>query len=511
MVVVGDYEVGRPLGVGATGRVHLGEHKETGHVVALKIVPRNFLLHGGQLARAIRREIAVLKLIASGNSAAEGVLALHDVFDTEESIVLALEYCTGGDLFELLLRQGRLPIPRAREYFVQLAKALYVCHKRGVCHRDLKPENILISSDGKLKIADFGMSGLLNPASLLETSCGSPQYCAPEVLLGQRYSGSAGDTYSLGIILFAMITGGLPYSDDNLRRLTRKVSSGVFYMPPEVPEDAASLIRSMLVVDPAQRVSLEAVLQSSWVGAGSLPLVLEEILPSQELLPVSDPDPRIISYLADLGLGNDYMLRRRLSGKRDCLERQMYYRFVAVMSEDQLQPIKVPTATQTPTSITANICFEEEVPPEQATLEESLAEMRLSESFKEVHLNPEVSRNGTCSATVTNCPIVDVSLAHSIGCDPQAVYRTLSSQSGSCSRATSDIICDGGSTPLGLFKSESRNACSAVVQECFERSVGLHATEAEPQERIATPQTVQMPSWLNVFQMSGNFVPLPQR
>lgn len=417
MLALGNYHVGRALGEGATGRVRLGCHNHTGQLVALKIVPSNFVMHGGHIAQAVRREIAVLRLIASGDSAVEGVLALHDVVKTEDATILALEYCDGGDLFDILLQHGRLPAHVARDYFTQLVKALHACHQRGVCHRDLKPENILVSTDGSLRIADFGMSGLLNPTALLETSCGSPHYCAPEVLTGQRYSGSGADIWSLGVILFTMITGGLPFDDDNLGRLARKVCSGVFYMPPEVPEAVASLLRQMLIVNPEDRLSLESVLQCDWLQEGTIPCVTPPT-PRKQLsfpqVPVSDPDPEILGFLADLGLGNDYMLRRRLGGKRNCIERQMYYRFVAVSSKNPPEDDHTPSPlTYTPTSITENLYRHE-----QAVLGESLVKIQLSEAFK-----PDITLHCTDTATVAICEAHDGNVVVHEYCDVQQDLR----------------------------------------------------------------------------------------
>lgn len=346
---IGDYIVGKTLGTGSTGHVRLARHSVTGTLVALKIIRNERLVRRPALRAAVRREIAIMRLVAcAGVPKADiqtelAVLALHHVYETPNATVLALEYCPGGDLFELLVENGCLPLDQVHEYFVQLVRAIEYCHRRGVCHRDLKPENILITKDGRLKVADFGMAGLLNPLSLLETSCGSPQYCAPEVISGELYCGTKADVWSLGVILFAMTTGGLPFDDDNLPRLMRKVCSGMFFMPPEVPADLADLIRGMLAVDPEVRLSVEDIIKSAWFtgsphGSSGPQTTPQSLSPFMDNVhnkcaalycpPVPEPDAAIIRLLSDLGLGDAPTIRRRLIAERPSLEQRVYYQFV---------------------------------------------------------------------------------------------------------------------------------------------------------------------------------------
>lgn len=338
---IADYQVIKTLGAGSTGKVKLARHPHTNELVALKIIRKYFLTTRRNLFTKVRREIAVMKLITGNCLAVEcnphnhrkeiGVLQLLDVFDTETSFVLVLEYCRGGELFDLLVENGYLPQEQVLDLFQQLVYALEFCHNRGICHRDLKPENVLLTSSGRVKLADFGFASLLKPGSFLETACGSPQYCAPEVLLGDSYSGVKADIWSLGVVLYAMTTGGLPFDDDNLQRLMNKINSGAFYMPVEVPPELAELLTKMLTVDPAKRATLDEVKASSWFNSSA---PREEVYREEEGVtmplsrqdePVEDPDHGVMEHLRDLGLGDDPTIRRRLRSKPRCMERDFYY------------------------------------------------------------------------------------------------------------------------------------------------------------------------------------------
>lgn len=365
-VSITDYQIIKTLGVGSTGKVKLARHPITDELVALKIIRKDLINTKRHLFTKVRREIAVMKLITGNCQAVDhnngllacrnpkltqpseiGLLQLLDVFDTETSFVLVLEYCSGGELFDLLVENGYLPESQVLDLFQQLVYALDFCHKRGICHRDLKPENVLLTSDGRVKVADFGMASLLTPGCLLETSCGSPQYAAPEVILGESYAGPAADVWSLGVVLYAMTTGGLPFDDDNLQRLISKINSGAFYMPAEVSDDLADLIASMLIVDPSERATLEDVKSSKWFTSRP---PREDIYREDEGsvvgppqfwddVPVEDPDRTVLQYLRDLGLGDDPTIRRRLRSEDRCLQRDLYYQLLRLCGDSlEFQP-----------------------------------------------------------------------------------------------------------------------------------------------------------------------------
>jgi serine/threonine protein kinase len=172
-----------------------------------------------------------------------------------------LEYIEGGELFDYLIKKGRLEEREAVNYFRQIVQGVHYCHKFNICHRDLKPENLLLDKDRNIKIADFGMAALETNDRMLETSCGSPHYASPEIVAGKNYHGGPSDIWSCGIILFALLTGHLPFDDENIRRLLMKVQSGRFVMPEELSLEAKDLISRMLRINPAERISMPEILK----------------------------------------------------------------------------------------------------------------------------------------------------------------------------------------------------------------------------------------------------------
>ncbi|KAF9133496.1 hypothetical protein BGX30_012268 [Mortierella sp. GBA39] len=256
---VGPYLLGKTLGKGSSGCVKLARHRRTNEQVAIKIISKASLANRAAVNRGIEREIAIMKLINHPH-----VIRLYDVYETEKELFLIMEYVSGGELFEYLVNKGRLDEPEALRFFQQIIVGLAFCHKRKVCHRDLKPENLLLDHHRNVKIADFGMASMQKSGRLLETSCGSPHYASPEVVTGMKYDGSSSDIWSCGIILYALLTGHLPFDDENIRQLLSKVKAGKFYMPTDISASARDLISRMLTVNPRRRITMQGVMMHPW-------------------------------------------------------------------------------------------------------------------------------------------------------------------------------------------------------------------------------------------------------
>ncbi|QLL30592.1 hypothetical protein HG536_0A04100 [Torulaspora globosa] len=291
---VGPWKLGKTLGKGSSGRVRLAKNMQTGQLAAIKIVPkRNNLQSKDEVSSTlsvsyasncsnasttlnttannynnaghstvasnsygIEREIVIMKLISHSN-----VLGLYEVWENKAELYLVLEYVDGGELFDYLVSKGRLGEREAVHYFKQIIQGVSYCHSFNICHRDLKPENLLLDKKNKtIKIADFGMAALEVSNKLLQTSCGSPHYASPEIVMGKSYHGGPSDVWSCGIILFALLTGHLPFNDDNIKKLLLKVQSGKYQMPQNLSAEARDLIAKILVVNPARRLTTEEIL-----------------------------------------------------------------------------------------------------------------------------------------------------------------------------------------------------------------------------------------------------------
>mmetsp|Transcript_25549 Transcript_25549/g.42029 ORF Transcript_25549/g.42029 Transcript_25549/m.42029 type:complete len:657 (-) Transcript_25549:589-2559(-) len=332
---IGPFILGKTLGVGSTGKVKLGTHKETGQKVAIKIVKKEFLESKPSLRKKIEREIAVMKLIDHPH-----VLRLYDVFETTTHLFLVLEHIEGGELFDYLVKKGKLEPQEAHRFFRQILSGLSYCHKQLICHRDLKPENLLLDAKQNIKIADFGMASMMKEGILLETSCGSPHYASPEIVMGTKYNGMEADVWSCGVVLYALMTGKLPFDDENMQRLLGKVRSGIFTMPAHLDNDAKDLVWRMLTVDPTKRITIEGIKQHPW---------FQKYLPEGEdadedcdrdpppVEPIKDwgsVDHEILRTLRTLGWGTDDALKESLTSEEPNLEK-VFYRLLEIRKKER--------------------------------------------------------------------------------------------------------------------------------------------------------------------------------
>uniref|UniRef100_A0A6Q2Y943 Protein kinase domain-containing protein n=1 Tax=Esox lucius TaxID=8010 RepID=A0A6Q2Y943_ESOLU len=302
--------------------VKLGIHCVTCQKVAIKIVNREKLSES--VLMKVEREIAILKLIEHPH-----VLKLHDVYENKKYLYLVLEHVSGGELFDYLVKKGRLTPKEARKFFRQIISALDFCHSHSICHRDLKPENLLLDEKNNIRIADFGMASLQVGDSLLETSCGSPHYACPEVIRGEKYDGRKADVWSCGVILFALLVGALPFDDDNLRNLLEKVKLGVFHMPHFIPPDCQNLLRGMIEVDATKRLTLEQIQKHNWYIAGKNEPEPEQPVPRKvaiRTLSTEDIDPDVLESMHSLGCFRDKgKLTKDLLSDDDNQEKMIYF------------------------------------------------------------------------------------------------------------------------------------------------------------------------------------------
>ncbi|KAF6163893.1 hypothetical protein GIB67_024748 [Kingdonia uniflora] len=201
------------------------------------------------------------------------------VMGSKTKIFIVLEFITGGELFDKIVNDGRMWEDEARKYFQQLINAVDYCHSRGVYHRDLKPENLLLDMNGNLKVSDFGLSALsqqVRDDGLLHTTCGTPNYVAPEVLNDRGYDGTTADLWSCGVILFVLLAGYLPFDDSNLMNLYKKISVAEFNCPPWLSLGAMTLLVRILDPNPMTRITIPEILEDDWFKKGYQAPVFDE-------------------------------------------------------------------------------------------------------------------------------------------------------------------------------------------------------------------------------------------
>ncbi|PIA30173.1 hypothetical protein AQUCO_05700105v1 [Aquilegia coerulea] len=262
---IGKYELGRTLGEGSFAKVKFARNVENGENFAIKILDKEKLLKHKMIGQ-IKREISTMKLIRHPN-----VIRMYEVMASKTKIYIVLEFVTGGELFDKIARNGRLKEDEARKYFQQLINAVDYCHSRGVCHRDLKPENLLLDANGALKVSDFGLSALpqqVREDGLLHTTCGTPNYVAPEVVNSKGYDGAKADLWSCGVILYVLMAGYLPFEDSNLMALYKKIFKADFTCPPWFSTSAKKLVKRILDPNPVTRITIAEVIENEWFKKG---------------------------------------------------------------------------------------------------------------------------------------------------------------------------------------------------------------------------------------------------
>ncbi|KAI0973992.1 protein kinase SNF1 [Xylaria arbuscula] len=267
---IGAYNVIKTLGEGSFGKVKLAVHRSTNQQVALKIIARKKLISRDMVGR-VEREIEYLQLLRHPH-----IIKLYSVIKTQNEIIMVLEYA-GGELFDYIVSHGKLDEQQARRFFQQMICAVEYCHRHKVVHRDLKPENLLLDDQLNVKIADFGLSNIMTDGNFLKTSCGSPNYAAPEVISGKLYAGPEVDVWSCGVILYVLLVGRLPFDDDHIPSLFAKIQRGVFTIPHWIKPEAADLIRKMLQTNPVQRATIDDIRQDPWFAKDLPPYLAPQV------------------------------------------------------------------------------------------------------------------------------------------------------------------------------------------------------------------------------------------
>ncbi|XP_067863768.1 NUAK family SNF1-like kinase 1 [Heptranchias perlo] len=254
------YEFRETLGKGTYGKVKKAVDR-SGRVVAIKSIRKDKIKDEQDLVH-IRREIEIMSSLSHPH-----IINIYEVFENKDKIVIIMEYASKGDLYDFINEKQSLTEQEARHFFRQIVSAIHYCHKNGIVHRDLKLENILLDGIGNVKIADFGLSNLYHHDRFLQTFCGSPLYASPEIVNGRPYRGPEVDSWSLGVLLYTLVHGTMPFDGHDYRNLVKQITNGE-YREPTKPSDACGLIRWLLMVNPDRRATIEDVATHWWVNWG---------------------------------------------------------------------------------------------------------------------------------------------------------------------------------------------------------------------------------------------------
>ncbi|KAL3270959.1 hypothetical protein HHI36_021462 [Cryptolaemus montrouzieri] len=259
LVRVGYYELERTIGKGNFAVVKLATHIVTRTKVAIKIIDKTAL--DEENLTKIFRETAILKNLRHPH-----ITRLYQLMETNHTIYIVTEYAHKGEIFDHLVEKGRMPEEEAKRIFSQIVSAVSYCHSQGVVHRDLKAENLLLDHNMNIKLADFGFSNEYTEGCALSTWCGSPPYAAPELFLGLQYDGPKVDIWSLGVVLYVLVCGYVPFDGSSLHMLRSVVIEGKFRIPYFMSRDCEDLIRHMLVVDPEKRLTMSQIARHRWLA-----------------------------------------------------------------------------------------------------------------------------------------------------------------------------------------------------------------------------------------------------
>ncbi|XP_077522540.1 MAP/microtubule affinity-regulating kinase 3 isoform X44 [Amblyomma americanum] len=291
---IGRYRLLKTIGKGNFAKVKLAKHVPTGKEVAIKIIDKTQL--NPSSLQKLFREVRIMKMLDHPN-----IVKLYQVIETEKTLYLVMEYASGGEVFDYLVAHGRMKEKEARAKFRQIVSAVQYCHQKRIIHRDLKAENLLLDGEMNIKIADFGFSNEFVPGMKLDTFCGSPPYAAPELFQGKKYDGPEVDVWSLGVILYTLVSGSLPFDGANLKELRERVLRGKYRIPFYMSTDCENLLKKFLVLNPAKRATLEVIMKDKWMNIG---------YEDDELKPYLEPetdfgDSKRIEILMSMGYSRD--------------------------------------------------------------------------------------------------------------------------------------------------------------------------------------------------------------
>ena len=300
------YKYGKLIGRGAFGKVYLGIHKLTGLKVAIKAIDKANI-RDERKRRKVLQEVCVMKRIKHRN-----VVKLFEVFESSRHLLMVMEYAGGGDLLQLIKSRKKITESEARVVFGQVVDGIRACHRKNVIHRDIKLDNILLNSDlSCAKICDFGVSRIAKFGEKVHEQCGTPAYLAPEIIAGRGYEPFYVDIWSLGVLLYAMVSGTVPFKAKTLSELHKLILKGNYEFPEELSSELADLVKLMLNPIPHFRIQLNDIYNHPWLrklmpggpGDSVYPKISSESFTEHK-----NSTRTIMVKMLELGFPEDYVL-----------------------------------------------------------------------------------------------------------------------------------------------------------------------------------------------------------
>ena len=279
---IGNYTLGAEIGSGAFGKVVLGKHIITGETVAIKILDKIILNQTPEDYELVKNEMSILKLVKH-----KYIIQLYEILQTPNHIFIVMEYCEGKDIMDYILSRNYLTESDSLKYFQQLINALFYLHSQNIAHRDIKIDNILLDRYKNLKLIDFGLSTKYLDDKLLDQPCGTIVYSAPEVLEGQPYHGMLADVWSSGIVLYGMLSGYLPFSDNDDNVNKKLIIEGKIEMPENFSPWVKDLLKHMLDVNPMTRYTLQDIKEHPWFNMNDF-ILIQGIIIGYHRIPVDE-------------------------------------------------------------------------------------------------------------------------------------------------------------------------------------------------------------------------------
>ncbi|XP_063132949.1 serine/threonine-protein kinase MARK2-like isoform X1 [Rattus norvegicus] len=286
-VLIGPYRILKTLGTGNFAQVKLAVHLHTKMQVALKTLEKD-----KKNATLISTELEIMKLVDHPN-----ITKLFHVMETSEHVCMVMEYAPGGDLAGRIIEVSYIQEEEARHIFTQIVCAVNYCHKNGIAHRDIKPENILMDARRNIKLCDFGLAIKVNTEQKSTVFCGTLPYCAPELFSIQSYDPRALDIWSMGVVLYIMVTKHYPFKATTYDKMREEMRDPHYYIPPKLPAHIANLIMQLFTIDPLQRPKIGDVAKHQWLQGSE---ELSKITLPQETLS-SKPSPSIMAIMGAMG------------------------------------------------------------------------------------------------------------------------------------------------------------------------------------------------------------------